>query len=90
MKIIEENNIKINLFQNAATNFSICIDNIPGKTEKLIDELKQQFKLSYRNSLELIIIQNYNQEDINLITEGKKIMVEQKSQNTAQIILASK
>lgn len=90
MKIIEDENIKINLFQNAATSFSICIDNISGKTNNIVYELKKQFRISYKKDLELVVIQNYDQKDINFITERKRILVEQKSQNTAQLILANK
>lgn len=90
MKIIEKHNIKINLFQNAATSFSICIDSIPGKTKQIINELKEQFEITLLKNLELIVIQNYNQDDIDHITAQKKILVEQKSQNTAQLILTNK
>ncbi len=90
MKIIEKHNMKINLFQNAATNFSICIDSIPGKTKLIIKELEEQFEITLLKNLELIVIQNYNQDDIDHITAQKKILVEQKSQNTAQLILANK
>lgn len=82
--------VKINLMQNSAISFSVCIDNDPFKVPPLIDELKQRFKVLYNDQLELVTIRHYNQEVINEITQNKEIFIEQKSRNTAQFVIKDK
>ena len=79
--------IKVNLMQNSAINFSICVDNTEAKLSKLIKELESEFKLLYNNNLELITIRHYSQNAINEMTTGRKILVEQKSRHTARFVL---
>ncbi len=79
--------IKINLMQNSAISFSVCIDNDPFKVPTLIDELKQAFKVLYNEDLELLTIRHYNQEVIDRTIKNKEIFIEQKSRNTVQFVV---
>jgi aspartate kinase len=81
--------IKINLMQNSAISFSVCIDNDPKITQSAIKSLEHNFNVRYNQNLELITIRNYNQETIDKVVHGRKIMLEQKSRLTAQLIVSS-
>ncbi len=85
--IIAENQIKINLMQNSAISFSICMDADNRHFDKLIIDLQQKFKVKYNNNLDLITIRHYNQSIIDKIVSNRKILLEQKSRVTAQIIV---
>lgn len=85
--IISNNRIKINLMQNSAISFSICIDNDERRVNKLIDILSKNYKVKYNKNLQLITIRHYNQNTIDFIVKNKKILLEQKSRVTAQIIV---
>ncbi len=79
--------VKINLMQNAAISFSICIDFDAQKTPLLIEELKKDYKVLYNDSLELVTIRHYDEETIKRVTSNKTILVEQKSRNTARMVM---
>lgn len=79
--------VKINVMQNSAINFTVCTDNDPQKTEPLIEELQQQYKVLYNTGLELLTIRNYDQVTINKLTENKSVLLELKSRNTAQLVM---
>ena len=81
--------IKIHLMQNSAISFSVCIDEDPAKTEPLIAELQQQFKVLYNSGLELLTIRNYDQQTITKLTENKAVLMEQRSRNTLQMVLSN-
>ncbi len=81
--------VKIHLMQNSAISFSVCIDEDPAKTEPLIIELQQQFKVLYNSGLELLTIRNYDQQTIEKLTENKTILMEQRSRNTLQMVLSN-
>jgi len=79
--------VKINLMQNAAISFSICVDFDAQKTPRLIEALKKDYKVLYNDKLELVTIRHYDDETIKRVTANKTILVEQKSRNTARMVM---
>jgi len=79
--------IKVNMIQNSAISFSICVDNHPEKIEKLISKLKGSYKILYNGDLELITIRHYTDESIQKITEGRAVLLEQKTRSTARLVV---
>jgi aspartate kinase len=79
--------IKINVMQNSAISFSICIDDPGEKKKYLFEEIDLDFKYRFNEKLELLTIRNYNQRLINKITEGRNILLEQRSRYTVQLVL---
>jgi aspartate kinase len=83
-------NIKINLMQNSAISFSVCIDNDREKAQSLIKELQQTYKVKYNEDLELVTIRHFDQKTIERVTEDKFIILEQRSRITAQLVMKNK
>ncbi len=83
---IVKHNIKVNLMQNSALNLSISVNNDTQKIKSFISELKEKFKVRYNNNLKLITIRHYTTQAIKQMTDGKKILIEQKSRNTVRVI----
>ncbi len=79
--------VKINLMQNTAISFTVAVDSNPDKLPKLLDRLKQDFRVSYNEGLELITIRYYNQQTIDRVLPNKKLLLEQKSRNTVQLVV---
>lgn len=85
--LFAEQNIKINLMQNSAITFSVCMDNDPFKIPKLIEKLKAEFHVLYNEGLKLITIRHYYPSTIETLLKGKEILLEQRSRHTAQLVL---
>ena len=85
--ILSKIGIRVNLMQNSALSFSICIDNNPQLIKPLIDELKNMFRVRYNENLQLITIRYYTQEVIDSIVAGRPVLLEQRSRTTEQIIV---
>lgn len=85
--ILNELGIRVNLMQNSALSFSICIDNNPQRVGVLIERLKSVFRVRYNENLQLITIRYYTQEVIDSIVGGRPILLEQRSRSTEQIIV---
>jgi len=79
--------IKVNLIQNSAISFSICLDNDEKKISKLIEKLKGNYTVRFNDNLELITIRHYNDESIETVTFGRQVLVQQKSRSTARFIV---
>ena len=86
-RIIALSGIKINLMQNSAISFSICIDENKKRLDRLIESLKKEYQVKYNQDLELITIRHYDQETIDKIVGNRRIYVEQKNRLTAQLIV---
>lgn len=86
----QKQRIKINLMQNSAVSFSVCVDGKNyNKVFELITQLKNDFRVLYNENLDLITIRHYNQESIDRILNQKEVLLEQRSRTTAQFIVKS-
>lgn len=85
--IFHDLKIKINLMQNAAISFSCCIDNNPEKIEQLIKTLHHDFKLAYNEGLELLTVRYFRNGLLEELSNGRTVLLEQKSLITVQRIL---
>ncbi|MBR6048703.1 MAG: aspartate kinase [Bacteroidales bacterium] len=85
--ILSKIGIRVNLMQNSALSFSICIDNNPQLVAPLIEELKSMFRVRYNDNLQLITIRYYTQEVIDRIVANRPILLEQRSRTTEQLIV---
>lgn len=79
--------LKINMMQNSALSFSVCLDNSDMIFEKLIPLLKKSFKVRYNTGLQLITIRYYNDDIIRSIVGQRNILLEQRSRSTVQILV---
>lgn len=81
-------NIRVNLMQNSALSFSLCIDNNPVLLKQLQELLSKNFLLRYNEHLQLITIRYYTQAIIDQMVAGKNILVQQRSRTTAQLVVS--
>jgi len=85
--LLNELGIRVNLMQNSALSFSICVDNHPQRIAQLIERLDTMFRVRYNENLQLITIRYYTQEVIDRIVAGRPIFLEQRSRSTEQLIV---
>ena len=85
--IFAQTGLKINLMQNSALSFSACLDHSDIVFEKLIPLLKKSFNVRYNTGLQLITIRYYNDDIIRSIVGRRKILLEQRSRTTVQILV---
>jgi len=84
--ILAKHRIGVNLMQNSAVSFLICVDNDSHKIPQLIKELKGFFKVLTTESLRLFTIRNYTEKSIAQFLQDKDIVLEQKSDDTMQLV----
>jgi len=79
--------VRINLMQNSAVSFQICISNNKKKVRDLIDDLEQEFRVSYETGLELITIRYYDQSTIDRVMINKELILEQRYKQNIQLVV---
>lgn len=81
--------IKVNLIQNSAISFSVCVENKFNTLEKLIQHLKAKFKVTYTENVALYTIRHFDAEAEEQLEKDKKILLKQVVSNTLQIVTAA-
>lgn len=84
--LLDKNNLSVNLMQNSAVSFSLCIDSSKNSV-KFLSELKDKFDVLYNSNLTLHTIRHYDKQSLDSFIKNKKIILEQKSRNTVQLIV---
>ncbi|MCA0131085.1 aspartate kinase [Winogradskyella alexanderae] len=78
--------MKVDVIQNSAISFSVCIDNIYNNLEKLLQHLRAKFKVTSYDNVSLYTIRHYNNEAIQSLEKGKTVLLKQLTQQTVQIV----
>ncbi len=84
--ILSKNGIKINLMQNSAISFSICV-NGHQNLDKVLDSFQSNYSVKYNTGLHLITIRRYNDKLIKKVVDNREILLEQKSRKTARLVV---
>jgi len=84
--ILAKHRVGVNLMQNSAISFMICVDNDLHKIPQLIENLKAFFKVLCNENLSLFTIRHYTDESVQLFLQDKEVVLEQKSNDTIQLI----
>lgn len=79
--------IKVNLMQNSALNFSVSVNGEMQRVKPAIAELKQHYEVKYNDNLELITIRHYTTDIEKPVIGDRKIMVVQKSRTVARFLV---
>ncbi len=79
--------IFVNMMQNGAISFTICVSNVPDRIEQFIREISDEFKVKMEEGLELITIRHYTQESIDNLKKGKIVLFEERIRNTMHMVV---
>jgi len=85
--LFERYKFKPNLTQNGAISFIAVLDNWPDKIEKLALDASAIFDVQVTRDLSLLTIRHYNREVFEKLTEGKKILLQQRTPEIVQSVL---
>ena len=86
-RILAEFRIRVNVMQNSAISFSVCVDDDPVKLPPLLERLKQQYSTRYNAGVELFTIRHYRNETVDSLIGDRNLLLEQKSRNTLQVVV---
>lgn len=88
-RLLHQFKMKVNLIQNSALSFSVCVENNFNNFNSLFDALQPKYMVKYNKGLTLYTIRHFNEDAINEIEEGREVLLKQRSRETVQIITKS-
>jgi len=86
---LHEYQLKVNLIQNSAISFSVCIDNKFNKFDAFYKELKAEFKINVQREVDLYTIRHFNEKAIHDIEAIGTSLLTQVNKETSQIVVSS-
>ena len=82
--------LKVNLIQNSAISFSVCIDNKFNKFDEFYNELKTQFKIDVQKGVDLFTVRHFDDKAVASIEAKGTPLLTQVNKETIQIVLVTK
>ena len=87
--LLHEYQMPVELIQNSAISFSVCVNNKYKRLEELVLVLRSRFNVEVEEKVDLFTIRHFNQEAIQSIRNNRKqILLEQRTGETIQFVLA--
>ena len=86
-EILAQNSMKVNLMQNTAVHFRLCVNNDPSRIPKVVEELQRFNVVKTSGPLELITIRYFDQPTIERVMVNKELLLEQRTQSTIQLLV---
>lgn len=88
-RLFHQYQMKVDLIQNSAISFAVCVDNRFNNLEKLIQHLKARFKVSFIEGVSLYTIRHFDTGALESLENNKEILLKQVMQNTVQVVARS-
>jgi aspartate kinase len=79
--------LKINLMQNSAVSFDVCVDNDMSRISSVLADLEKDFRVSTTPGLELITIRYYDEATIARVLVNKDFLLTQRTKTTIQMVV---
>ena len=89
-KKLHDYKLKVNLIQNSAISFSVCVDNKFGNFDAFYTALKNEFKIEFQKEVDVYTIRHFNAETKDTITKFGQTLLSQTNKETIQIVLKKK
>jgi len=85
-KLFCEYNIKVNVIQNSAISFSVCVEDKFNHFEALRQKLNHQYRVSYNENVSLYTIRHFDEASADRILLDRTLLLKQVNRETMQIV----
>jgi aspartate kinase len=89
-RIFEALKFRPNLTQNAAISLLCVVDDRPEKVEAFALRASEHFDVSVTKNLTMLTVRHFQQEVVEKLTTGYKIVLQQQTPETIQLVLDKK
>jgi aspartate kinase len=78
--------MKVELIQNSAISFSVCVFDKYNNLDALLNKLRSVFKVKWNENVILFTVRHATKKEIKALTEGKTVLLKQESRETVQLV----
>ena len=84
--LFAKHRLKVDLIQNSAISFKVCLDNRFEGIDALLPELEEEFKVNCHRGVSLYTIRHFDEQSIKVLPKDEKVLLEQRSDQTLQVV----
>jgi aspartate kinase len=84
---LHEYKMKVELIQNSAISFSVCVDNKFDNLNPLLAKLRANFEVKWNEGVTLYTVRHSQPEEIRALIENKNVLLKQESRETVQLVI---
>ena len=86
-RLLHQYQMRVELIQNSAISFSVCIQNKYNRLPELVKALESNFKVTVHEEVNLYTIRHFDGASMDRIrNNAKKVLLEQRTQETVQFV----
>lgn len=85
--ILHDNKLKVNLIQNSAISFSVCIEDKFNNFQHFLTTLKSKYKVSFTENVSLFTIRHATEKAIVDIEQKGEVLLKQATKGTVQLVM---
>lgn len=79
--------MRVELIQNSAISFSVCVDNKYNQLEPLLSKLREKYKVRWNEGVTLYTIRHSQPSEIKVLSKNKTVLLKQESRETVQLVV---
>lgn len=80
--------LKVDLIQNSAISFRVCLDNRFDQFDALAEELEGQYAMKFQKGVSLYTVRHFDQKAYEALPKGSQIVLEQRTGETLQLVVS--
>lgn len=85
-RMFAEQHIKVNVIQNSAISFTVCVEDKFGNFKEMLEELSNNFKITYNENVSLYTIRHFSDEAAAKVMNNQTVLLQQVNRETMQIV----
>ena len=85
--MLHRHKMKVDLIQNSAISFSVCVFDKFNKMEELLHELRGRFQVDHTADVSLYTIRHFQAESADFLLSKHELLLEQRTQETMQLVM---
>lgn len=86
-KLLHQHKMKMELIQNSAISFSVCVSDKFGNLEALLENLRKDFSVLWNDKVTLYTIRHFDPSEIKELRRKKHVLLKQETQETVQLVI---
>jgi len=85
--LLHKYKMRVELIQNSAISFSVCLDNKYDNLPVLLNKLRSTFKVTFYENVTMYTVRHSQPNEIKALTENKTVLLKQESSDTVQLVV---
>lgn len=86
-KWFHKHKMKVEMIQNSAISFSVCVHDKFNNLEPLLAKLREKFSVKWNENVTLYTIRHFNPTEVKALAENKNVLLKQESKETVQLVI---